>query len=154
MVIEISAATLDRMIADKRFPLAEGAQGLRRLWSFATVADYCTKSLTREQQELFRLMDEIERLEDRREKRAEGLALAEANEAALKRLRRERIEHDAVGERDELWRGIYGDRKFKDFIRAFPFVYPDGDASEPVGKRQIAVERRQWLALWRKPIIE
>jgi hypothetical protein len=150
VVLEVSAATLDRMVKDRRFPSPDGAAGTRRLWSFATVADHCTKVLIRQQQELFRLMDDIERLEERRDKRSKGLILAAENEAALERLRRGQIETDNLDEEQSLRTGVYGDRRLSELRRAFPFIYPDTQVAGPESDSGLSDARRRWLSVWRR----
>ena len=148
-ILEVSIATLSRMIEDRRFPPAEGTAGKRRLWSFASVAEHCTKALLLRQRELFKLMDEIERLEERRYKRSQGLALAEKNEAALERLRRKQIEYDNAEEDHHLRGSVYAPRTLSPLGGAFPFIYPDEPTLSGERKSTLSAERRRWLAVWK-----
>ena len=150
-ILEVSRATLDRMIAERRFPPPDGKKGKQRLWSFALVGDFCTEELTRQSTGIYRLLDGIERTSEIRKNREKGRKLALAHEAELSERQRlgieiSRFEHHLAGLVD----GLHPSRKIAKLKRLFPLIYPDEHTDEPSGDPQIAAERKHWIALWRE----
>ena len=149
IVLEVSTATFSRMLADGRFQPFEGKQGQRHLWSFATVASYCINQLTAEQQRLFNMMDAIEDLHESRAKRATGAALAVQNEEELSRLRRKMLADETWDEMHRLAKGTYGGRDIREWLRTFPYVYPDHPTLEPAINDKLLDKLRVALKAWR-----